>query len=68
MEDIHTLRPASLYPVSPQRPFVYRSVEPESEAHPMRRSTDAPRALREIPGQFCPRPSALMLRVYLNLN
>jgi hypothetical protein len=68
MEDIHALRPASLYPVSPQRLFIYRSVEPQHHPHPTRRSTDSPHQLQAIPGQICPRPSQLTLLVYLNLH
>ena len=68
MEDIHALRPASLYGVSPQRPFVYRSVEPQLHLHPLRRSTDTPRAPQTIAGQLCPRTSLLTLLVYLELN
>lgn len=51
------------------RRFVYRSAEPEAEnSHPMRRSTDTPRAFQGIPGQLCPGPVLLKFRVYLKLN
>lgn len=56
-------------PIAQTRPFAYRSVEPEAQSsHPMRRSTDTPRAFQGIAGQICPRPMVLKMRVYLKLN
>jgi hypothetical protein len=50
------------------RRFVYRSVEPETNPHPMRRRTDIPHPFRGIPGQASTGPQMLRMRVYLKLN
>jgi hypothetical protein len=72
MEEDHgqPIDPRPQGPQGPQpRPFVYRSAEPDTRtSHPMRRSTDTPRAFRGIAGELCPRTILLKWRVYLKLN
>jgi hypothetical protein len=54
MEDNQTQQPASQNPTPQPRRFAYRSVEPETpSSHPMRRSTDTPRAFQGMAGQVC---------------
>jgi hypothetical protein len=51
------------------RRFAYRAVEPKGEpTHPMRRSTDTPRAFQGVAGELCPRLQVLQMRVYFKLN
>jgi hypothetical protein len=69
MEDNH-VQPFDLRHQDHQpRRFVYRAAQPDADhSHPMRRSTDTPRAFQAIPGQLCPGPVLLKFRVYLKLN
>jgi hypothetical protein len=69
MEGNQAQQPASQNPAPQPRRFVYRSVEPETHSsHPMRRSTDTPRAFQGMPGQVCPRLRMVKMRIYLKLN
>ncbi len=69
MEDDQKQQPASQNPAHQPRRFAYRSVEPEAmSSHPMRRSTDTPRAFQGMPGQVCPRLRVVKMRIYLKLN
>jgi hypothetical protein len=65
MEENHPPQPPSA--AQPRR-FVYRSVEPETHSHPLRRSTDIPRKFQGVAGQLLAGPQLLKMRVYLKLN
>ena len=65
MEDNQPSHP----PSDPQpRRFVYRSIQPGTNPHPMRRRTDIPHPFRGIAGQTSTGPQLLRMRVYLKLN
>ena len=69
MEDNQAQQPASQNPAHQPRRFAYRSVEPEAQSsHPLRRSTDTPRAFQGMPGQVCARLRMVKMRIYLKLN
>ncbi len=53
---------------NPPRRFVYRAAEAEGYSHPLRRSTDTPRAFRGIAEEICPKVMQLKFRVYLKVN
>ena len=54
---------------SQPRPYMYRSVEPDTTLiHPLRRSTDMPRPFQGVAGQLSPRTKVLKFRVYMKLN
>jgi hypothetical protein len=56
-------------PPSHPRRFIYRSIQPDPQpSHPLRRSTDTPRAFQGIAGKLCSHPVMLKFRVYLKLN
>lgn len=62
-------RPGLRRPESQSRRYIYRSAEPDTTlTHPLRRSTDMPRAFQGIPGQLCPHTQLLKFRVYMKLN
>ena len=69
MEGNQAQQPASPNPAHQPRRFVYRSVQPEAQSsHPLRRSTDTPRAFQGMPGQVCARLRMVKMRIYLKLN
>jgi hypothetical protein len=69
MEENHAQPNNPRHQNSQPRRFVYRSIDPQTQlSHPLRRSTDTPRAFEGTPGQLCPQPLLLKMRVYLKVN